>query len=153
MLKAWDGTNETKRIYKRAIRRYGKSIFIEFMSRCAIDLLDSLNDESLANAPSDRFWPIKKRVSILTNNLENAIKGTIVYSHKELFYENQYTIESGLKPNAKNIVEFASLICKSFYEGNGWEKHLVKAFSVLEKLEKSKVECIVEKLNSALTSG
>ncbi len=146
MLDDWNDSNEAKRSFKRSIRIIGKNPFIQTLGAIAITELHKLDDSHLSNT-SDRYWPMSKRVSILVNNIENAKQGTIEFSYKNLLYDNLHTIVSGLKPEAKSIIELSCFLCQAFHEGKGWEKHLMASFSLLNSISPEKVKEVVREIN------
>jgi hypothetical protein len=152
MLPEWEYTQLCRRNYKRTINRIGKGPINRILSSHIKLIVETLNESMFGTSRVDTFWPIEKRIRILSHSISNVSEGIIESTYKEILYKNSDDLQKGLKQEGKLIVQIACRFLFSFYEGKEWNKRMVDVFELLNDFDESLAKEITTEINGTLTN-
>jgi len=138
-LPPWDGTNESRRAWKRRIAQLGKDAAFHVLEPHISSLLNEIDDTSVGSSnQSQRYVTPAARASLARGALQE-LKAGAAEEHC-LGLQSDYSILDGLRPRARHILEAALQLVVAMCARSQFEKQVMTCLDALSSVDLQLVE-------------
>ena len=140
-LPPWDGTNESRRAWKRRIARLGKAIAFDALEPHISSLLNEVDDTSVGSSnQAQRYATPATRASVAQGALQELEARAA--GEQCLILQSDHLILEGLRPRARHILEATLQLVVAMCARSQFEKQVMTCLDALSSVDIQLVERI-----------